>query len=296
MSNITRVAFSGDSGTLGSFLPNQLVDAGFKVTILTLEESDHSIHPEITYKPVDYNSLSSLSNALEGQDALVSPLDIGPRLLQLLLVEAAAKAHVKRYIPGVFRANSFHANVRTLPICKFQVQVHDALEKEAFSGGMTYSVICTGPILDVEIKAGTIMNLRDKTISIFDGGNHVFSTTTLPTIGKAVISVLTHPEETKNRVLFVQDTATTLQRLVAMGENAIGADGWRKIHVSVNELVEQAYAEMNSRNPGFAPKYYQAAFFGRDFASQFERNDNEMLGLGQMSHAEVQRLVDSLAE
>ena len=221
---------------------------------------------------------------------------MGPRPLQPLLVEAAAKAHVKRYIPGVFRANSFHANVRTLPISKVQVDVQDALEREAFSGGMTYSVICTGPILDVEIRAGTIMNLRNKTISLFDGGNHVFSTTTLPTIGKAVISVLTHPEETKNRVLYVQDTATTLQRLAAMGENAIGADGWRKIDVPVNKLLEQAFAELNTRNPGAAPKFYQAAFFGQDFASQFERNDNESLGLGQMSDAEVQRLVDSLAE
>ena len=227
---------------------------------------------------------------------MISPLEVGPRPLQLLLVEAAAKAHVKRYIPGVFRANSFNANVRTLPFFKVQVDVHDALEKEAFSGGMTYSVICTGPILDVEIRAGTIMNLRNKTICLFDGGNHVFSTTTLPTIGKAVIGVLTHLEETKNRVLFVQDIATTLQRLGVMGEKAVGAVGWRKIHVSVYDILDRAFAELDSRLPGFGPKFLQAALYGQDFVSHFERIDNERLGLGQMSDTEVQHLVDSLAE
>ena len=226
---------------------------------------------------------------------MISPLEIAPFPTQLLLVEAAAKAHVKRYIPGEFRANTLNENIRILPTFGNQVDVQNALEKEAASGRMTYSVICTGPILDVEIKTGTIMNLRDKTIDLFDGGNRVFSTTTLPTIGKAVIGVLTHLEETKNRVLYVQDTAMTLQRLAAMGEKATGADEWKKTVVSVEEMLEQAFAELRIPVLGFGLKFYRAACFGERYGSHFEKIDNELLGLGQMSDDEVQGLINNLA-
>lgn len=181
-----------------------------------------------------------------------------------------------------------------------KVQVQDALKKEAASGGMTYSIICTGPFLDHEIKNGSIMDLRDKTIDLFDGGNRVFSTTSLPTVGKAIIGVLTHLEETKNRAVYVQDTATTPQKLAAMGEKATGADGWKKNVVSVHEMIKQAWADMKKppgrKPPGqFVRKFEQAASFGEGYGSHFEKNDNELLGLGQMSDAEVQNLVDSLA-
>ena len=226
---------------------------------------------------------------------MVSPLEIGPLPTQLLLVEAAAKAHVKRYIPGEFRANTLNENIRILPTFGVQVNVQNALEKEAASGRMTYSVICAGPILDVEIRTGTIMNLRDKTINLFDGGNRVFSTTTIATIGKAVIGVLTHLKETKNRVLYVQDTATTLQRLSAMGEKATGADGWRETIVFVDEMLEEAFAELKKPALGFGLKLYQAACFGEGYGSHFQKIDNELLGLGQMSDDEVQGVINSLA-
>ena len=141
------------------------------------------------------------------------------------------------------------------------------------------------------------MNLRDKSIDLFDGGNRVFSTTSLPTIGKAVTGVLTHLEETKNRAVYVQDTATTLQRLAAMGEKATGADGWKKNVVAVDEVLEQAWAELKKPYPaGFALKFIKTAVFAEGYGSHFEKNDNELLGLGQMSDAEVQSLVDSLAK
>ena len=233
--------------------------------------------PGTTYRRVDFDSLSSLSNALEGQDAFVSTIDKIPLQTQLLLVEAAARAHVKRFIPHVSSANILDEKLRGLPCFGDTVGVHDALEKVAASGGMTYSIMCTGPILDFEIRMGNFMDLRQKTIKLFDGGNRVFSTTSSPTIGKAITGVFTHPEETKNRVLYVQDTATTLQRLAAMGEKVTGANGWSKTVVSVDEIRDY--------------QFYLAACFAEGYGSHFEKNDNELLGLQEMSDAEVQELV-----
>lgn len=65
------------------------------------------------------------------------------------------------------------------------------------------------------------MDLKEKSISLFDGGECLFSATSLATISKAVASILTHLEQMKDRAVYVQDTATTLKKLAAMGKKVV---------------------------------------------------------------------------
>lgn len=164
---------------------------------------------------------------------------------------------------------------------------------------MNYTLICTGPFLDWGMMVGFIMNVKEKSISLYDGGDRVFSATSLPTIGKAVAGVLTHPEQTKNRAVYVQDTATTLKKLAAMGKKATGPDGWKESVVPIDEVVEQAWAELKKEKPRpevFVYNFIKASIWGEGYGSHFEELDNELLGIEEMSDAEVQGLVDSLAK
>ena len=218
---------------------------------------------------------------------------------QLLLIEAAAKAHVKRFIPSEFGSDTLNEKSRGLPVLKSKVQVQDALKKEAASSGMTYTFICTGPFLDWGIMVGFIMNLKEKSISLYDGGDNVFSATTLASIAKTVTSVLTHLDQTANRAVYVQDTATTLKKLAAMGKKAVGADGWKETVVPINEVLEQAWAELKKEQPDptvFAYNFVKAIIWGEGYGSHFQKLDNELLGLKEMSDDEVQSLVSSLAK
>lgn len=285
------------TGNLGPAILKGLLNAGFKVTVLTRGGSTHSFPPSVTAVSVDYDSLDSLTNALQGQEALISTLASAALATQLLLVEAAAKAHVKRFIPSEFGSDTLNEKTRNLPVFKDKIRVQDALKKEAASGGMTYTLICSGPFLDWGIMVGFLMNLKEKSITRFDGGDRVFSTTSLPTLARSVTSVLTHLEQTKNRAVYVQDTATTMNKLAAMGKKAVGADGWKENIVSVDELVEEGWAELKKDKPNpavFAIKFIVASICGEGYGSHFEKLDNELLGLEQMSDAEVQSLVNSL--
>lgn len=250
----------------------------------------------MTAIPVNYDSLSSLTHALAGQDALISTLASSAIATQLLLVEAAAKAHVKRFIPSEFGSNTLNAKTRALPFYQDKVAVQEALQREAASGngGMTYTLVCSGPFLDWAIKVGFIMDLKAKSIALFDGGERVFSATTLPTIGKAVVGVLTHAEQTKNRAVYVQDTATTLRELAAKGKKATAADGWKESVVSMDEVVEQAWVEW--KRDGFTFNFIKLSVWGEGFGGHFEKLDNELLGIEEMSDAEVQELVNGLAK
>lgn len=189
--------------------------------------------------------------------------------------------------------------MRDFPLVKEKVAVHDALKKVSSSSGMNYTLVCTGPFLDWGIAAGLIMNLKEKIIHLYDGGDRVFSATTLLSVGKAVVGVLRHPQQTKNRAVYVRDTATTLKKLAAMAKEATGAEGWKEIVVSIDELLEQAWAELKKDKPNpsiFLLNFIKAAIFGEGYGGHFETTDNELLGIKEMSDAEVQAVVHSLAK
>lgn len=254
----------------------------------------------MTVIPVDYTSLESLINALKGQDAVVSVLSAAALDAQLRLLEAAVKAHVKRFIPSEFGSNTLVEKTRALPLFKNKIVVQDALEKEAASGGgLTYTLIPTGPFLDWGISVGFLINLKEKSVNLYDGGDRVFSATTLPTIGKVVVSVLKHPDETKNRAVYVQDTAISLKHLTALGKKATGGEGWTETVVSIDEVLDQAWAELKKPDPNpaiFAIQFIKAAVFGKGYGAHYEKLDNDLLGIPEFSDTQLQALVDRLAQ
>ena len=143
-----------------------------------------------------------------------------------------------------------------------------------------------------------IIDPKGKSINLYDGGDRVFSTTSLSTIGKAVAGVLTHSEQTKNRTVYVHDTATTLKKLAAMGKKATGAAGWNESFVPIDEVIEQAWAELKKDNPNpeiFAYNFIKASIWGEGYGCYFEKPNNKLLGITEMSDVEVQGLVDVMA-
>ena len=237
----------------------------------------------------------SLTSALSGQDAVVSTLGSDAIANQLTLVEAAAKAGIQRFIPSEFGSNTVHPKTGALPVFQPKIQVQDALKKH----GVPYTVISTGPFLDWGIMAGFIINVKGKSVRLYDGGERVFSTTTLPSIGKAVVGVLKNLDETKDRAVYVQDTATTLKALVEKGKKATGdSEGWKEEYVAVDDLVKGGWEELKKENPNpdlFVYNFIFASVWGEGYGSHFEKLDNELLGIKGLSEAEVQELVNRYA-
>ena len=266
---------------------------------MTRKSSTHSFPSSVNVVPVDYESLESLTSALQGQDAVVSTLASLAIATQLLLVEAAAKANVKRFIPSEFGSDTLNEKARNLPVYKDKLAVQEALQKKAADGGMTYTLIINGPFFDWGMMVGFVLSVKGKTINLYDGGDRTFSTTTLPTIGKTVASALAHPEQTRNRAVYVQDTATTLKELLAVAKKVTGSEGWKENVVSVDEMLNGAWAELGKDKPNpdnFVLQFIKTAIWGYGYGGHFEKLDNQLLGIEQMDEAKVQSLVESLAK
>ena len=206
---------------------------------------------------------------------------------------------MKRFIPSEFGSNTLNEKNAALPVYKDKIAVQDALKGEAASNRLSYTIICAGPFLDWGLMVGFIPALKNKTVSLFDGGDQLFSSTSLATIGKAVVGVLHHPDQTKDRAVYVQDTATTLKQLAALGKKSLGPDGWTETIVSVDELVEQAWAELKKSQPNpevFVFNFLRASIWGEGHGGHFQQLDNEILGIKELSEAELQSLVDGVAK
>ena len=240
-----------------------------------------------------------MTTALRDQDAVVSTLASAAIDTQLLLVEAAAKAGVRRFIPSEFGSNTLNEKARALPVYNDKVAVQEALFSEAAKAGMSYTLVLGGPFLDWGLRAGFIMNLKEKSVDLVDGGERMFSTTTLASVGPAVASVLKHPEETKNRAVYVHDAATTLRKLVAMGRKATETTDWKVEDVAADMLLERAWAELGKEKPDpgvFVMDFLKAGIWGEGFGCHFKKNDNELLGVKEMSDDELQGFVSRMAK
>ena len=283
------------TGNLGPAILDALLTAGFQVTVLTRQSSTHTLPSTVAVHAVDYNSLDSLVSALQGQDAVISTLGSTAIDQQLLLVEAASLAGIKRFIPSEFGSNTLNPKTGALPTFAPKVAIQDALKKHADSSSdaMSYTVICTGPFLDWGLMVGFIMNVKAKSIALYDGGDRLFSATTLPSIGKAVAGVLRNPTATRNRAVYIHDTATTLQDLLAKGKNVAG-EGWKEETVAIEDRLANAWEELRKEKPdpnAWVYEFIKASIWGEGYGGYFQEVDNELLGVGMMGEGEVKDLV-----
>lgn len=274
------------------------MNAGFEVTALTRKSGSHNFPSSVKVVEVDYESLDSITNALRGQDAVVSTIGSAALSKQLLLVEAAAKAGVKRFLPSEFGSDTVHPKVSKLPSFGDKIAVQDALKKHAETSGLSYTLVVTGPFLDWGLRAGFLANVKSKKITLWDGGNVVFSATTLDSIGQAVAGVLKHPEETKNRAVYVQNTAVAPKQLLEISKRVVGSENWELTHLSIADHVAKAWEELSKPSPNpanWAMTFVIQSIVAEGFGSKFEKLDNELLGVKEFSEADLEALIRSLA-
>ncbi|KAI0402342.1 NAD(P)-binding protein [Xylaria palmicola] len=295
MSAITNVALAGATGNLGPAILEQLLKAGFQVTVLTRQGSTHEFPAPVTVKPVNYDSVESLTAALKGQDAVVSTLAAVAISKQLNLVEAAAKANIRRFIPSDFGSDISNPKNAKLAVFADKVTVQKALAEEAARGTLSYTSIYNGPFFDWGLRAGLIANIPEKSVALYDGGERRFSTTTLESVGRAVAGVLRNAEATKNRAVYVQNAAPTLRELKAAAEKVTGGGAWQgKVVSVVDDVLAPAYAELEKASPDpqkFAIPMIIASIWGEGAGGHFQKLDNELLGIKEFTEAEIEAVV-----
>lgn len=247
---------------------------------------------------VDYNSLDSLVTALKGHDAVINTLSVGvvPRDIHLRLVDAAQAAGVRRFIPSEFGCDTGNPLTAQLPVFGDKVAVVQKLQEiSKQDSAFTWTGVITGPFFDWCLEHSFVINLKGPSTRIFDGGDVLVSSTTLAGIGRAVAGVLKHPEETKNRHVFVEEVQFTQNQLLELSGNG---DKIQREAFKTEDLEKEAYEALKQSPPDgmtFAFSLILRAVFGENYGTLFTETDNELLGIEKLSESAVANIVKKYA-
>ncbi|KAI1652571.1 NAD(P)-binding protein [Daldinia decipiens] len=236
--SIKNVVIVGASGNLGKEVLQELLKAGFKVTAFAREESTATFPAEVATKKVNYQSVESLTAALQGQDAVVSTIATVAIGSQVPLVDAAIAAKVKRFIPSEFGINT--RTVEGTPIGKIlqgKVQALDyIISKSQENPWFTWTGVSNGIFFDWGLKYGTVgFNKDTKTATIHDSGDEPVQASNLAFIGKAIAAILSQPEKTANQYLTIASFNPSQNQILKIVEEETG-EKWKVEHVSTAEL------------------------------------------------------------
>jgi hypothetical protein len=124
-------------------------------------------------------------------------------------------------------------------------------------------------------------NIKERSALLYDQDAPAhFSTTTMSRVGQAIVGILQHPEETRNRIVYISSFIITNKELIDALERVSG-EKWTGTPASTYDLERQGNDRMARGDRYGAYDLVVAALFRRGHGSDYalRKNDNELLGL-----------------
>ena len=280
---------------------NALIKSGkFNITAIKRPSSSASYPVAVKVQEADLSSVDSVTAAFKGQDAVVSTVGAAGVPGQGILVAAAAAAGVKRFLPSDYGCDLGNPKAAALPVFKGKIATHQALrDAAAADGDFTYTLVCNNAFLDWGLEKNFVLNWKEDKPKLFDGGDKLFSATTLDSIGQAVVGVLTHPEETKNRFVYVKDIDVSQKQLLAIAKKVSGpGKKWEEPTLLDTAELEKSSYESLAKGEVTPPVMFNFLFrviFGpEEYGGRFVETDNELLGVKEMTEGDLEAIFESI--
>jgi hypothetical protein len=134
-------------------------------------------------------------------------------------------------------------------------------------------------------------DITNHSATIYDSGTEAFTGTTLAGIGQAVVGVLQHPNETRNRFVRVMSIKTCQNELL-QAFRAVTGQKWDVHRATTQALLESGRAKHLAGNGGWILDLVVAQLYeegqGRSrVAESREESDSELLGVVEESARDV---------
>ena len=288
------------SGSLGEPVLKALIESGkFNITAVKRASSSAEFPEPVTVRTADLSSVESVAAAFQGQDAVVSTVGTPGIAGQAILVEAAKFANVKRFLPSDFGSDLANPKAGAFPVFKFKIATHKALrEAAADKPDFTWTTIVNGAFLDWGLQKNFLLNWTDSKPRLYDGGRHSFSATTLASVGQAVVGVLSHPEETKNRFVYVKDIDISQNQLLEIAKKIDPEKTREEPTLLDTAVLEKSSYESLAKGqvtpPVMIAFLFRIIFGPPEYGGCFSKTDNELLGVKGKTLADVEALMKSL--
>ena len=269
------------------------------MTVLVRSASKATFPSSVKTVTVDYNDVASLTEAFRGNDAVVSTVGNPGLQGQTTAIDAAIAAGVKRFLPSEFGSDLSNPKTAQLPVFGYKVNVIKHIEEKAAAyPDFSYTLVRNGGFLDWGLEMNFLLDLKSGKPRIFDGGDQLWSTTTLNSVGQAVVGVLEHPDETKNRAVYVQDMVVSQNKLLSIAKKVAPekTKTWEPVPTSL-ATIKSASDEGLSKGqftPAVLVEYIFVSLFGEGYGARMEKTDNELLGITGKTDVDLEAILTPL--
>ncbi|OCK84007.1 NAD(P)-binding protein [Lepidopterella palustris CBS 459.81] len=290
---IKKVILVGASGNLGPHILSALLASSFTVTLLTRPTSTFPHPPSIPVLRASYKDLAALKTAFTGQDAVVCALGFEGYKDQLLMINAAKEAGVKRFVPSEFGdvpRGKWEAGNEWEELLKVKREVMEYLiektrQKEGEEEGMTWSAVACGIFFDWSLTTFPTLgfDLKKRTATLYDTGHTPISGTTIAAIGTSVAHILLNPSLFTNKFVKIASLVTTQCDMLATFESITGQK-WEVQHMGTKDVLERGKAKlaMGDFVEGFLDilivHLFEKGVEGREVTT-VQGSDNEAVGV-----------------
>lgn len=272
------------------------MDSGFEVTVLSRTAQAGDEHT----KAVDYDSTESLTEALVGQDAVVSTLAPAAWQHHFKLLDAAINSKVKHFIPSDYTALSTFPEVADMPYWKDLASVQQYIKEKADRAGLKWTVVVAGSILDCILNGSFMYNFEEQTALVTSGGDSQVSMTRGPALGTAIAKILSRSDGLESGPIFVHEIVTTQNEMLRMAEKLTGKE-WPVQHVDGEDTMQKGVGMMKASEGG-KPNMFacflviQGSIFSGKYKSVCDGSGNKLLDLPLMSKDELESLIRTRVE
>lgn len=319
MASFRNVALIAATGNLGSKILRSLTGTGFNVTAVQRKGSSKTLPEGIKSVQVDLTNKADLIAAFRDQDVVVRyqtsvrSSSLGHQLTsdsavptpdfdsQKIMLDACVEAGVKRVVPSEYGSN-MEAKVRQtrLPNVVEKIEIREYLEGLANAGKIEWSSVNNGPFLDLGIKFGFLgPHIQSKTATFHDGGEKVCCVTSTDDIAEAVALSLKHPEETRNKPVYVYSALVSETKVTDIVSKLTGID-FKIQHVDIQKGVDEVL-EMKQRGEEVPwiknLNLYFLMTYGEGYGGNFVNIAmNKTLGLRVMDDGELEKKIGDYLE
>ncbi|KAK3387847.1 hypothetical protein B0H63DRAFT_413117 [Podospora didyma] len=288
-----KIVLVGAGGDIGRVVLQALLsEPSFEVTILQRASSHSKLadHLNVVTVPDSY-PFDELKAAFQGQDAVINCTTTFSVAVQYRIIDAAIAAGVRRYSPSEYGLNNARLEAQALSeVFAEKGAVQAYLKQKAAEGKIEWMSIACGTWVDWSINHDFMgINMKERRVQLIDGGETRHSVATQKNTARAIVVALTtKTEETKNRVVYIQDFTVSQKELLAELEKQTG-ETWNGDVVDGKKLTEQMKAEAKEGKIEAKVALINIGLMSGDYGSFFEKEGevlNGTLGLPKANLAE----------
>ncbi|KAK6209709.1 isoflavone reductase [Colletotrichum tabaci] len=289
-----KILLLGSTGSLGTKVLEALIANGsFEVAVLlrkALPETPSGVKATV----VDFDSADALTASMRGQDVVIDATAAADPQVSIRLMDAAASAGVKRFIPSEFGIDYTNRKVRSLPVFQGKDAAMHHLQKLAGDGRLSFTAISNYAFLDWALWTGFLnIDLANKKVDLMNDGSVRMYCTVLSSVATAVVTSILKSEETKNRICYIYNIHKSQAELAALAQEALGAEGWQTTSTDMDKAFENARAEWSAGHisPQVAGDIIRYAASTPGFVEILEHDDNDLLNVSPLTDEEVKQII-----